>query len=433
MKKSLVFFENDLKEASFDLAELGVSMGYDCHLILNNNTIVPNKNYPFTITKLKKINALSIKKIVHDISQKTAIAGLASVFGFFIEGGLLPAIVSDIAKEMGLKHNPSEALLKSSNKFLMRRCLQDKGVYTTRFALVENIESLVQACNYVKFPLILKPVIGICSSFIYKCHDFPEAKKAFMHYIQNANKGFYSELFKIHSFENMLFRPFHQLLAEEFINGPELSIELLCTDNEITPLLVHDKLDVQQKEYSFFENLLITPPVNIAAPLIEKTKQYAVDIAKAIGLKNCFCHAEIRIHKGQPAIIEINPRVGGMRVIDTLQSHLNISHSDILLRMLTGKNFALPDIDHNFDDYLGMCAVYPEKSGMLSDVLGIETAQKITGVEGITQHVPNGHLVSGDFEEVFVVSAWFRGKSATEIRNIDKQIKQCIKLKVDPL
>jgi len=50
------------------------------------------------------------------------------------------------------------------------------------------------------------------------------------------------------------------MLAEEVIDGYEISVECLCTGHQILPLVMHDKLDVEQSSYSSYENLLVSPP-----------------------------------------------------------------------------------------------------------------------------------------------------------------------------
>ncbi|WP_330925109.1 ATP-grasp domain-containing protein [Candidatus Sororendozoicomonas aggregata] len=431
MEKCFVLIENNSPMTSLSLAEYITIFDYQCVLVLDERFDIPDKSYPFVIKRISNFNEKKLKNIACEIKEKYRIVGITSAFGFFYEGGLLPATVSDIAKDLGLKHTPSSALIQSSNKFLMRSCLKKNNVYTTRFSLADSLDSLISSCKHVKFPVLLKPVVGLGSSFIYKCNNLLEAKTAFEHYLNNVENGYYSDLFKAHSFQGVNFNPKKQLLVEEFLDGPELSVELLCTDSEIIPLLVHDKLDVEEGAYCSFENLLITPPVRLNEELVKETEQYAIDIAKVLGLKNCFCHVELRIHNGKPAVMEINHRIGGMRVEDTLKSRLGIEHNDILIKLLSGQSIAPLEKKDECRDYLGMCAVYTRKSGTLKNVKGLKDAKNIKGIKNISQHVPTGYKVGGDFEETFVVTAWFKADSEEKIREIDQRIKELITFEVE--
>ena len=53
------------------------------------------------------------------------------------------------------------------------------------------------------------------------------------------------------------------MLVEKYIDGPEASIEIVATESEVIPLLVHDKVLVSEGDRVVYEHLLVVPPVSV--------------------------------------------------------------------------------------------------------------------------------------------------------------------------
>ena len=307
----------------------------------------------------------ALERIVDEIGRTAPVAGILSTAGLFTGQGLLAAHVAEIARERGLPHTPPSALWRANNQYLMRRRVRGTGVYTVRYALAEDAESLRRACEHVRFPLVVKPICGIGSSFIYRCEDAGQAQAALAHYQANAASGYYRHMLEPHRVDidgvAFAFDPKRQVLVEEAIDGRECSVECLCTD-EVHTLLVHDKLDVEQSAYCSYENLLIVPPIRLGAAEVAQVKAYADAVVRALGLRNVFCHVELRIDgQGRPSVMEVNPRVGGMRVIDHLRDLCGIEYGAGMIRIAAGLPVEVPQ-PRAVDGYRGMMAVYPHSA-----------------------------------------------------------------------
>ena len=354
----------------------------------------------------------ALERIVTEIGSRAPVAGILSTAGLFTGQGLLAAHVAEIARERGLPYAPPSSLWRANNKYLMRRRLEEAGVYTVRYALAEDAGSLRRAYEHVRFPLVVKPICGIGSSFIYRCGDAGEAQAALAHYQANASSGYYRHVLERHrvgidgvTFD---FDPTRQVLVEEAIDGRECSVECLCDDADVRPLLVHDKLDVEQAAYCSFENLLIVPPIRLSAAEAAEVRTYARDVVRALGLRNAFCHVELRIDAlGRPSVMEVNPRIGGMRVIDSLRDLCGVDYGSAMIRIAAGLPIDVPE-PCRIEGYRGMMAVYPRRSGTIAELSGVERAAAIPGVLDIKSYFTVGDEVGGDFEEVFVIDAGSR-------------------------
>ena len=109
------------------------------------------------------------------------------------------------------------------------------------------------------------------------------------------------------------------VLIEQFIEGPEFSIEIIVWDSKVNVLTVTDK---KTTEAPHFVELGHSQPSCFSAEDVEKLKAAAVAGVKALGVNNCACHAEAKLMDGKAYLMEIGARLGG-DFISTELTHLS--------------------------------------------------------------------------------------------------------------
>ncbi|HEX5752034.1 MAG TPA: ATP-grasp domain-containing protein [Archangium sp.] len=419
------------------VARRAVEMGFA--VVVVAPTTIPEhlvKDQPFELIRTDDWSSANLSALYEQLASTRHIVGINTILGFFTGQGLLGMQVAELARQHGLPHNNPEALLRANNKYLMRQTLQQAGVYTIRHALAGNDAELEEAVRTVGFPLIIKPLVGVGSSFISRCTTLQQAREVLRHYLENVRKGYYAHFFAAHEYQDprhgtRRFDPLSQVLVEEAIDGWELSVEFLCTEDTAYPVLIHDKLDVTQEAYCSYENLLVTPPVRLDETMQQRVRDYTVDVIRSLGLKNCFCHVELRYDsQGRPSVIEVNPRIGGMRVSDSFKTLANVDYADTFIRQTVGQPVDKPVVQKPEGLY-GMMALYPRRGGVLRRITGLEQASAIPGMVDIAGYARPGDRVGGDYEEVFVVDAWFKGNSVADIHRIDEQIRAQVAVEVE--
>jgi carbamoylphosphate synthase large subunit len=86
---------------------------------------------------------------------------------------------------------------------------------------------------------------------------------------------------------------------------------------------------VLQEACCAYEELLVTPPTGLSLQAQEAIREYADALLYHLDLRNCFCHVEMRYDsRGRPSVIEVNPRVGRMRVVDSLETLAHVNFYD---------------------------------------------------------------------------------------------------------
>lgn len=110
-----------------------------------------------------------------------------------------------------------------------------------------------------------------------------------------------------------------QVLIEQFIEGPEFSVEIIVWNRTINVLTVTDK---KTTGAPYFVELGHNQPSIFPKDIVELVKDAAIDGVKALDLNNCACHAEIKVENGKAYIMEIGARLGG-DFISTELTHLS--------------------------------------------------------------------------------------------------------------
>ena len=89
---------------------------------------------------------------------------------------------------------------------------------------------------------------------------------------------------------------------EQFIEGPEFSIEIIVWNGKVNVLTVTDKKTTGAPH---FVELGHNQPSCYSAEEVEILKAAAVSGVKALGVNNCACHAEAKLMNGKAYLMEI--------------------------------------------------------------------------------------------------------------------------------
>lgn len=451
MTQIIVFIENLSVLPAINRAVQANKMGYKCTLI--SRPLVAHERSRISQLEVEnEIDSLfveiietnhfsyeELEKNMCTLEESYKISAVFSILGLFSSAGLLGADVAKLAEKRGLASQDSDALYRTNNKYLMRDALRHAGVITVDYGLAVDIESAVTHAERIGYPVILKPINGVASHLILKSNNQQEVRDNFTYALQKLPDCNYSNLYaSCHTYAtrdgNLIdFNPMGCMLVEKYMNGREASVEMVITENEIVPLLVHDKVKVTEEKQVFYEHLLVVPPLRFTQKEVEELKNYAVDAVRAVGLKNSLSHVELRYdEKLGPQVLEINPRIGGMCVKDSLETMLGFDSVSAQLEIVLGK-FELPTQLNQEETPHAMFTLYPKESGILRAVNGIEELEKIPGVLRVTQVYPEGTEVRGDEEEVFLVMCWMRGESYEHIEQVYEKACELVTFEIEKM
>ncbi|MET9773208.1 ATP-grasp domain-containing protein [Streptomyces sp. NPDC006367] len=203
----------------------------------------------------------------------------------------------------------------------MRRAVADAGLLVPRHTVVRDPAELDEACAYVGFPAVLKPVESGGSIHVSRVDTPQEARAA---------------LDVMYADEELEFdRPLDtDALLEQYVAGPEYSADGYVRDGEAVVVAVTRKL--LGPEPRFLEIGHLTP-----APLDEVTRreitEYAAAVAKAVGITVGPFHCELRLDgDGRPVLMEIAARLPGDRITELMEMSTGLVLPRTVLATATG-------------------------------------------------------------------------------------------------
>lgn len=247
------------------------------------------------------------KSIVADITDEEEMLQIAEKEK--IDGVIHPcsevsmSVMGNINDKMCLCGISRETAVRATNKHLMREAFERNGVSSPRSFLVNSAEEAwtIYRENFVSDG-ILKPSRNSGSRGVSKVTP-------------NIAFDSFAALYKKALSESRD----HSVLLEQYISGPEFSVEIIIWKNHIHILTVTDKLTTGAPH---FVEIGHNQPSCYSAEIIKAVEQVAYDGVKALGLNNCAAHAEIKVQDDIPYIMEIGARLGG-DFIATELTHLS--------------------------------------------------------------------------------------------------------------
>lgn len=278
--------------------------------------------------------------------------------------------VAAVAEQMGLVGIDKDTAVKATNKAEMRKALQKAGVPIPKFFVVSNEEEYKEAVKEFDVPFIVKPADSSGSRGIFEVIDITNAelvKKAYEYCKPYSKVG--------------------DVVVEEYMNGPEVSVETLTINGVCHVIQITDKMTTGAP---YFVEMGHSQPSQLPKKIKEQISQVAIAANKAIGIKNGPSHTEIKVTKDGPKIVELGARLGG----DNITTHLTpLSTGVDMVEACINIALGIPaDIKKKYDKGSAI-RYFSVDYGRIKDILYVEEARKITGVVQVS-------IVHGKGEEL---------------------------------
>jgi hypothetical protein len=312
-------------------------------------------------------------------------------------------LAATVAVRMGLAHNPVEAVIAATDKALQRRRWADAALPQPRFRVVPgaaSAESVREAAAQVGFPCVVKAVSLSASQGILRADD---------------PAGAVAAAGRIRRILAAARRPGTEpVLIEEYVPGPELSIDGVLRDGRLTVTAVFDKPGTSEGP-TFEETVLITPS-RLPGHVLSAAVRTAGQAARALGLRCGPVHAEMRVDnragQARPAMLELAARSVGGLCSRALRFPGGQSLEELVLASALGRR--VPPCRAGRPSGVLMLPV--ERAGVLLAVQGRTDAEAVPAITGLTITIPLGQpvhpLPEGDRYLGFVFA---EGDSYTEV------------------
>lgn len=211
-------------------------------------------------------------------------------------------VMGRINDELHLNGVSREAAVRATNKHLMREAFEAFGAPSPKSYCTDNVKDGYRLFQSIGGKGILKPSRNSGSRGIAEIEpgiSFEEFAALFERSKEQSRDA--------------------SVMIEQFVEGPEFSVEIIVWNGQVNVLQVTDK---KTTEAPYFVELGHSQPSMFPAEIVEAVKEAAVKGVEALQLNNCAAHAEVKVQDGKPYIMEIGARLGG-DFISTELTHLS--------------------------------------------------------------------------------------------------------------
>lgn len=179
------------------------------------------------------------------------------------------------------------------------------------------------------------------------------------------------------------------VMVEEYMAGPEVSVEAMTVDGRTTILAITDKYITPPP---YFVEIAHSEPSSLDAETQEQIRQVAMAAVAAIGLQNGPSHTEIKVTEEGPKIVELAARLGGDFITSKLvplSTGVDLVGASILLA--TGQS---PDLTHKWQQGSAIHFIQG-KEGIIRSIEIDDTLSQLEGVVETVIYKKAGDAVHG--------------------------------------
>ncbi|MFD7070599.1 ATP-grasp domain-containing protein [Streptomyces sp. NPDC059913] len=257
------------------------------------------------------------------------------------EYALVPT--AELATRLGLPGNSPAAMTACRDKATSRNLFAEHGVPSATSTRVDSLAQATAAAFRTGFPVVLKPSSHAASIGVVRV-DTPEEMPGAWEFAaagagEQGPEG-------------------SGVLVEEYLPGPEISVECV-TQHGVTTALAVTRKEVAFPPY--FEEVGHT--VQAGDPLLPEVAPVAVQAVRALGVTSGIQHVEMRLTPSGPRIIEVNSRIGGDLIGELVRLATGLDLPRIAADIAVG---AVPDLTCTARTVAAIKVLYPPVTGTLS-------------------------------------------------------------------
>lgn len=280
-----------------------------------------------------------------------------------------------VNEKLGKKPDLSyEDSLCATIKSHMRNRLREKHVPIPAYYAVHSFDEFQSAVFALQGDCIVKPADNAGSRGVVSlnhCGDQreEELRRIYEYGKENSRNG--------------------TVMVEEYMDGPEVSVEAMTVEGKTTILTITDKFITPPP---YFVEIAHSEPSSLSEEIKEKIRQVALLAIAAIGLQNGPSHTEIKVTKDGPKIVELAARLGGDFITSKLvplSTGVDLVGASILLA--TGQK---PDLTHRWQKGAAIHFIQG-KEGIIKSIETDDALSRLQGVEEVVLYKNAGDVVHG--------------------------------------
>lgn len=266
--------------------------------------------------------------------------------------------VAKACEVCGLPGISFDTAVKATDKGEMIKAFEAACVEHPWYYIVPDHSFLRDVLKGLSYPCIMKPTDNAGSRGVVLCHSREELEEEYEYSLHESRGG--------------------AVIIEEYLQGPEFSIEVMVIDGEPHILQITDKLTTGAPH---FVEMGHSQPTRQSKENSKKIRDLACRAVKAVGINVGPAHVEMIFTKDGPKMVELGARMGG----DCITTHLvplstGIDMVGNTIKLACGEEI---DIEPKFNKGAAI-RYFDAHDGVIKAIEGIDRAKKIPGVKEIS-------------------------------------------------
>ncbi|MCT8332904.1 alpha-hydroxy-acid oxidizing protein [Leptospira sp. 85282-16] len=350
---------------------------------------------------------MSTKDVEGMVRESKKFAQNSPIHGVITAGTDASMTVAAVASALqlpGIRFVDAEA---ASNKVKMRQRLKEFGMPIPRFAAVWSLLDAKEALDSLTFPLVMKPADNMGARGVIKVNHKDDLPSAFRH----AKR----------------FCPTGELILEEYMEGPELSVDALAFQGQIRMTGIADRI-IEREPY--FIEVGHNMPSAMSKEILDEVERVMAGGMRALGIHLGAGKGDIKVTKEGVKIGEIAARLsGGFMSAFTypLSTGVNLNRAALLI--------SLGETPDNLDPVLNRVSIERSllsKPGKLISIGGVEEIKKIDGVSEVFIQSKPGDIIKEPTNNIdksghVIIVA----ENLKDAEVVFEKVKQTIRFEVD--
>lgn len=311
-----------------------------------------------------------------------------------------------VCEKLNLEGPSQRTALISTDKYLMIEEFKKCEVAHPMYLKIDKNSNLKDLEKIIKYPVITKPTDNSGSRGVSLAYNIEDLINSIKYSSINGRSG--------------------EVIVEEYMVGPEVSVEILVVEGNPHVLQITDKLTTGAPH---FVEIGHSQPSKLSNEDKIKISELAKKAAVAMQIKNGPAHAEIILTKEGPKMVEIGARMGGGCItthLVPLSTGIDMTEGTIKISLKEK-----PNLDKKIEKSSAIRFIIPP-IGKIVSITGKEEAKNIEGIQVVEIQCKEGDLLkeleNGTSRIGYVIS---QADTVEEAVNICEKALKKIKIKTE--
>jgi biotin carboxylase len=231
----------------------------------------------------------------------------------------VPTVVK-VSQRLGLPYFFNESLVELfNNKQLLRRHLNDHGLSPVQFVEARSADD---HRAWTLFPCIVKPADSQGQRGVRMIDDKAALAEAVA--------------------EAIRLSPSKVAIVEEYLDGPEISCNVLVSNGEVVIATISERL-VHTGDLIGIPIGHLIPTATIAQHHLEEADGLVRAVVTSLGIQSGTLYFQMKVTRNGPKIVEIAPRLDGCHIWRLMALSCGLDYLDLSVRCLLGESIPRSD------------------------------------------------------------------------------------------